>query len=240
MQQALERDELVSIKEGNLYLTAYSHVVETRHRSWNVIVKKQNSPDNPDQHQWDICNDVLKTMEKVVPRAVDDDGKVFFLKIKADHLRFLAEMVKGVGREDVVKKTRQAYAEAFYIAQKKMLPTDNVRLGLAYNFSVFYREIALVKDEAYNLAKKALNDALAEMNGVDEDSLKDIAMIMQQLRDNLKIWEVEDGIAPQDGRFWFSSAFIELSRQCTIYLDTQTEADYSGSGDSEDYDEGGH
>merc|ERR1712172_8692 len=81
-----------------------------------------------------------------------------------------------------------SYQEAFDIAKSKMQPTHPIRLGLALNFSVFYYEILSSPDRACHLAKQAFDDAIAELDTLNEDSYKDSTLIMQLLRDNLTLW----------------------------------------------------
>jgi len=47
-------------------------------------------------------------------------------------------------------------------------------------------------DEACGLAKQAFDDAIAELDTLDEESYKDSTLIMQLLRDNLTLWTSED------------------------------------------------
>ena len=68
-----------------------------------------------------------------------------------------------------------------------MASTHPIRLGLALNFSVFYYEIMNKPDEACKLAKKAFDDAIAELDQLREDTYKDSTLIMQLLRDNLTV-----------------------------------------------------
>ena len=68
-----------------------------------------------------------------------------------------------------------------------MAPTHPIRLGLALNFSVFYYEIMNDPSKACELAKKAFDDAIAELDSLKEDSYKDSTLIMQLLRDNLTV-----------------------------------------------------
>ena len=69
-----------------------------------------------------------------------------------------------------------------------MQPTHPIRLGLALNFSVFYYEILNNPELPCTLAKMALDEAIAELDTLNEDSYKDRTLIMQLLRDNLTLW----------------------------------------------------
>ena len=43
-------------------------------------------------------------------------------------------------------------------------------------------------DRACHLAKQAFDDAIAELDTLNEESYKDSTLIMQLLRDNLTLW----------------------------------------------------
>jgi len=94
----------------------------------------------------------------------------------------------GDARTATVENSQKAYQEAFDIAKSKMPTTHPIRLGLALNFSVFYYEILNSPDRACHLAKQAFDDAIAELDTLNEDSYKDSTLIMQLLRDNLTLW----------------------------------------------------
>jgi len=108
--------------------------------------------------------------------------------MKGDYYRYLAEVASGDDRAAVVDNSQKAYQEAFDVAKEKMQPTHPIRLGLALNFSVFYYEILNAPDKACALAKQAFDDAIAELDTLNEDSYKDSTLIMQLLRDNLTLW----------------------------------------------------
>ncbi|KFV76740.1 14-3-3 protein theta, partial [Dryobates pubescens] len=89
-----------------------------------------------------------------------------------------------------IESSQGAYQEAFDISKKEMQPTHPIRLGLALNFSVFHYEILNNPELACTLAKRllqAFDEAIAELDTLNEDSYKDSTLIMQLLRDNLTV-----------------------------------------------------
>ncbi|XP_013399931.1 14-3-3 protein epsilon, partial [Lingula anatina] len=111
---------------------------------------------------------------------------VFFRK--GDYNRYLAEFATDEERKNAAEASLKAYKEASDLAETDLKPTHPIRLGLALNFSVFYYEILNSPDRACRLAKQAFDDAIAELDTLNEDSYKDSTLIMQLLRDNLTLW----------------------------------------------------
>uniref|UniRef100_A0A8C3XHC1 Tyrosine 3-monooxygenase/tryptophan 5-monooxygenase activation protein zeta n=1 Tax=Cyanoderma ruficeps TaxID=181631 RepID=A0A8C3XHC1_9PASS len=124
----------------------------------------------------------------LIPNASQAESKVFYLKMKGDYYRYLAEVAAGDDKKGIVEQSQQAYQEAFEISKKEMQPTHPIRLGLALNFSVFYYEILNSPEKACSLAKTAFDEAIAELDTLSEESYKDSTLIMQLLRDNLTLW----------------------------------------------------
>jgi hypothetical protein len=100
----------------------------------------------------------------------------------------------GVGEQ-----ANESYQQAYDIAKDNMPSTHPIRLGLALNYSVFHYEIMNAPDEACKLAKKAFDDAIAELDKLEEDSYKDSTLIMQLLRDNLTLWTSDNAQGDEDG-----------------------------------------
>ena len=98
-------------------------------------------------------------------------------KVETSIIQFMTELTYFIPA--VVDDSQKAYQDAFEISKSKMQPTHPIRLGLALNFSVFYYEILNSPDKACQLAKQAFDDAIAELDTLNEDSYKDSTLIMQ-------------------------------------------------------------
>jgi len=203
MKKVTELGGELSNEERNLLSVAYKNVVGARRSSWRVISSIEQKTEGSEKKQAmakeyrekvekelkEICNDVLGLLDKhLIAKAGNPESKVFYLKMKGDYYRYLAEVASGDDRAAVVDNSQKAYQEAFDVAKEKMQPTHPIRLGLALNFSVFYYEILNAPDKACALAKQAFDDAIAELDTLNEDSYKDSTLIMQLLRDNLTLW----------------------------------------------------
>jgi len=203
MKQVTETGVELSNEERNLLSVAYKNVVGARRSSWRVISSIEQKTEGSERKQVmakeyrekvetelrEICQDVLSLLDKfLIAKASNAESKVFYLKMKGDYYRYLAEVATGDARSGVVDDSQKSYQDAFEIAKSDMQPTHPIRLGLALNFSVFYYEILNSPDKACQLAKQAFDDAIAELDTLNEDSYKDSTLIMQLLRDNLTLW----------------------------------------------------
>jgi len=193
----------LSNEERNLLSVAYKNVVGARRSSWRVIssiesktgeedtkfLMCKNYRETVEDELKVICNDVLSLLDEyLIKNSKVPESQVFYLKMKGDYYRYLAEVATGEYRDDIMGKSQEAYKAAFDIAEKNMPPTHPIRLGLALNFSVFHYEILSNPEEACNLAKSAFDLAIAELDTLSEESYKDSTLIMQLLRDNLTLW----------------------------------------------------
>jgi 14-3-3 protein beta/theta/zeta len=203
MKSVTETGVELTNEERNLLSVAYKNVVGARRSSWRVISSIEQKTEGSENKQAmarqyrekvetelrDICNDVLALLDKyLIANATNPESKVFYLKMKGDYFRYLAEVAIGDTKDQVVGNSQKAYQDAFDICKSEMQPTHPIRLGLALNFSVFYYEILNSPDKACQLAKQAFDDAIAQLDTLNEESYKDSTLIMQLLRDNLTLW----------------------------------------------------
>ena len=91
-------------------------------------------------------------------------------------------------------QAKSKYEKATKVAQDEGLPPTNpIRLGLALNYSVFFYEILNEPQQACGLAKTAFDDAISELDSLQEEQYKDATLIMQLIRDNLTLWTSDGG-----------------------------------------------
>ncbi|KAM9466189.1 tyrosine 3-monooxygenase/tryptophan 5-monooxygenase activation protein, theta polypeptide b isoform 1-T3 [Clarias gariepinus] len=207
MREVTKAGGELSNEERNLLSVAYKNVVGTRRLAWRVISNVESNSEESDKKPEvvkeyrekvenelrDICKDVLDLLTKyLIKNSTNNENKVFYLKMKGDYFRYLAE-VAPKDDKTAVTDSQKAYQEAFDLSKKEMKSTHPIHLGLALNFSVFYYEILGSPEKACNLAKEVLEKATEDASSVSDESFNDSAIIIQLLRDNLSLWTADTG-----------------------------------------------
>ncbi|KAF3661465.1 14-3-3 protein 9 [Capsicum annuum] len=216
MKNVASMDVELTVEERNLLSVGYKNVVGSRRASWRIlssIEQKEESRGNEqnvkrikeyrqklESELTSICNDIMVVIdEHLIPSCTAGESTVFYHKMKGDYYRYLAEFKAGNDKKEVAELSLKAYQSATTAAEADLPPTHPIRLGLALNFSVFYYEIMNSSERACHLAKQAFDEAISELDSLNEDSYKDSTLIMQLLRDNLTLWtsdlpeDAEDG-----------------------------------------------
>ena len=195
----------LSVEERNLLSVAYRNATGARRASWRIvssIEQKEESKGNAEhvkriekcrekveKELSEMCSSILKLLDDhLVPTASSGENKVFYLKMKGDYHRYLAEFKTGADRKDAADHAMQAYTVAQDIALVDLAPIHPIRLSLALNFSYFYHEILDSLERACHLAKQAFDLAIAELDTLGEESYEDSTQILLLLRDNLRLW----------------------------------------------------
>jgi len=200
-------------EERNLLSTAFKMAVGARRTAWRAINTLEGREatrgpavlelikgyrDKLEKELEKYCKDILEILTKdLIPTTSNAEPKVFYLKLKADYHRYLAEFASAENHSKHAQDAHDAYKASSDVALAELEPTHPIRLGLALNFSVFYYEVFSSPEKACVLAKAAFDDAIASMDGLSEDQYKDSATIMQLLRDNLALWTSD--MHPDDG-----------------------------------------
>ena len=89
--------------------------------------------------------------------------------MKGDYYRYISEYATGDQHKEVKDGALESYTAASDIANTELKTTHPIRLGLALNFSVFHYETLNDPAKACNLAKTAFDDAIADIEHIDDD-----------------------------------------------------------------------
>lgn len=121
--------EELTVEERNLLSVAYKNVIGARRASWRIISsieQKEESRGNEDHvtlikdyrgkieaELSKICDGILNLLDShLVPSASFAESKVFYLKMKVNYHRYLAEFKTGAERKEAAENTLLAYKSA--------------------------------------------------------------------------------------------------------------------------------
>jgi 14-3-3 protein epsilon len=111
MKQVLKIDDSeLSVEERNLLSVAYKNCVGTKRTSWRILdtlEKKEKAKGEGDQKNLNlvvdfkkkvekeldkICKEIISTLDDtLIPNSEEASSKVFYLKMKGDYFRYIAE-----------------------------------------------------------------------------------------------------------------------------------------------------
>jgi len=156
--KVVAKKEDLTVEERNLLSVAYKNAVGARRASWRTLILDEYKGNNlieeykkkVSSEMKTICTEVLEVLEGVLVPNVEEivknkpeenqsqEALVFYLKMAGDYYRYLSEIVLGEGYD---KKAEEKYTKGTDLAEKHLIATHPIRLGLALNFSVCYYEI---------------------------------------------------------------------------------------------------
>ena len=205
-----QRDKDLNSDERNLLSIAYKNSISGLRSALRTIMayenkekKKENSTFLPYIQEYrkkvedeltKTCKNVLKVIDdELLKKAEDDEAKVFYIKMKGDYNRYIAEYAENELKKEVTEDALKSYNEATAIA-KNLKVLNSIALGLALNFSVFYYEVMNDHDKAIQIASEDLDNANKELPNIDEDAeeYRDTVSIVNLLKENLDMWKSEE------------------------------------------------
>ncbi|CAL9241098.1 unnamed protein product [Arabidopsis halleri] len=210
MRKVCEHDIELSEEERDLLTSGYKNVMETKRASLRVISSIEKLEDSKGNDQnvklikgqqemvkyefFDVCNDILSVIDShLIPSTTNVESTVFFNRMKGDYFRYMAEFGSDAERKENADNSLEAYKVAMEMAENSLAPTNIVRLGLALNFSIFNYEILKSIESACKLVKKAYDEAIAELDGLDKKTCEESIYIIEMLKYNLSAWTLCDG-----------------------------------------------
>ncbi|KAJ5073281.1 14-3-3-like protein d isoform x1 [Anaeramoeba ignava] len=194
----------LTTEERNLLSVAYKNLItpkrysirvftsfeerETENGNQTIAERIREKRLNSEKELKDICFEIISFIdEKLIPSATNDEGLVFYYKMKGDYCRYLAEFLKSDEKSKSIENSGESYKKGVEIG-KNLSSTNPIRLGLSLNYSVFLYEILANHQEAFQFAKQAFDEARPHIDSLSDKSYNDTILVMQLLRDNLNSW----------------------------------------------------
>ena len=200
------KKEDLTVEERNILSAAYKSCVSARRSAWRSIYgvefkeKSNNSKflylvtdlkSTLEKELNELCNRMLSLIDDyLLKKASSEESKVFYMKMKGDYYRYLAEFLMGDENKDVADKSRKSYQEANELASK-LTCTNPIKLGLALNFSVFYYEVMNDPKTACKIASDAFEAAIHQLENIEDEQYKDSTTILQLLKENIDMWKAD-------------------------------------------------
>lgn len=205
MKTLVQQGSDLSVDERNLLANAYKNYIGAKRLAWRVMASiEQNidvtsrKRDLSKEYKLKIenelrvsCNEILGLTEKHLMSTIDTENQVFYLKMQGDYYRYLSEFTSDTASDHVFENAKMAYAQGYELARENLPPAHPLRLGLALNFSVFHYEILESPEVACEMAKENLLNGEDDLQHMAEVARSDSALLLQLLRDNLRLWSTE-------------------------------------------------
>ena len=205
MDKIIENKVELTIEERNLLLSSFKRIFAKKNYSLRPLFKERFwlKEKEKDRRKLELIENFIKKIEDeliilatqfiqkiddhILPYSTNSEDKVFYFKLKADYFRNLNEISSN---KEFINNAVSNYEKGLEIAQKELNPTNLILLGLILNYSVFCHDI-LMDEKGYILIKKSFETTLPLLETLSPNENKEISLLLQLYRDNIKLWESE-------------------------------------------------
>lgn len=210
MNAVVKQGRDLSVEERNLLANAYKNHVGAKRAAWRIIMSIEQNMDGVSRRKElskefrntiedemkVVCNELITLIDRYLLNTIDVENLIFYQKLKGDYYRYLAEFSGDTDSSDVFDNAKIAYARAYELSREHLSAGNPLRLALILNFSVFYFEILESHEMACDMVKESISVGEEDLHNQAESVRNDSAMVIQILKDNLKLWlaEMDSGI----------------------------------------------
>ena len=139
---------------------------------------------------------IINTLDStLIKNSETNETKIFYLKLKGDLSRYIAEYEKGIIRDKAVSQGLKAYQDAMNLTKNMPIMDRNI-LGLILNFSIFNYEVFGERKNAIAIGDECIKKVEKEIPSFDMDKSDenyDVIMdIINKIKHNVKVWKIEE------------------------------------------------
>lgn len=158
-------------KERGLFSVAYKTVISAKRNSLRLLISISSKSSVPEKSGLsDEMSKLMSAIEEELGKTCEEaiaicdqvlenpellsDHVVYYLKMKGDYYRYLAEFAADKEKEEITERAEESYQEAVDQATATNVGVASpIFLGLILNFSVFYYEIIKKKKKVYTISR---------------------------------------------------------------------------------------
>jgi len=117
------------------------------------------------------------------------ESRAFYIKMKADYYRYVAEVAHGDSKRQFALKSQAAYQQAMRVLDASDQPLTVIHVGLTLNYSVFLYEVLADVASACEMAQEALEKAVICCKSTEDyEANSYLEELIMLLSENVKIW----------------------------------------------------
>ena len=193
-------------EERNLFMRSIKGKLFSPRNGWKTIIDFENYEGNKfllpknlvdekrkmlEKEIKDLCFktiDTIKILEKV---NNDNDicARIFYLKLKADYLRYYGEIATEEEFEKYKDECKQSYDEAYELCKGNLEYSSPLFLSLALNYSVFLYSLTDELKLAYDKVNDVYKQAILKL--APEQKIPEVDNMIKSIEENLTIWKIE-------------------------------------------------
>jgi 14-3-3 protein epsilon len=192
--------------ERNLYMKCLKGKLNIERNAWKILIDFENyeqdkeilpkklmkeKKDYLEEERKKLCFEVVEDCKIFEQNVEEDDypAQIFYLKLKADYLRYYGEVATEEEFEKYKKTCKDSYEKAYELCKDHLEPTSPLYLSVALNYSVFLYTLTDKTSEAYNIANETYKQAILKL--LPEKKIPEVESILKSIEENITIWRIE-------------------------------------------------
>jgi 14-3-3 protein epsilon len=199
-------DNTFDENERNLYMKCLKGKLNIERNAWKILIDFENyeqdkeilpkklikeKKDYLEEQRKKLCFEVVDDC-KIFEKNIEEDdysAKIFYLKLKADYLRYYGETSTEEEFEKYKKICRDSYENAYQLCKENLEPINPLYLSVVLNYSVFLYTLTDETSNAYNIANETYRHAISKL--VPEKKIPEVESILKSIEENITIWRIE-------------------------------------------------
>ena len=199
-------DNIFDEDERNHYMKCLKGKLNIERNAWKILIDFENyeqdkeilpknlmkeKKDYLEEQRKKLCFEVVndcKIFEQNIEEG-DYSAKIFYLKLKADYLRYYGETATEEEFEKYKKICRDSYENAYELCKENLEPINPLYLSVALNYSVFLYTLTDETSNAYNIANETYKQAILKL--LPEKKNPEVESILKSIEENITIWRIE-------------------------------------------------